>query len=173
MFRGLMDRLVLLVGVLAGGALPSFMQQYRQRLGGRLDQAREQLGDWQALADRLHGGELSALIAHHRQSGDVTFVQEAVLIESVQSEVGALQAAVSAIQGGSWEQLVGMLGHLRGADLQATFALFEPAFPLTPQGISFALIFGGVLWLGWVGGVELLRRFVARRKHARRRFAAS
>lgn len=173
MIRGLMDRLVLLVGVLAGGALPSFMQQYRQRLGGRLDQAREQLADWQALADRLHGGDLSALIAHHRQSGDATFVQEAVLIETVQIEVAALEDAVSAIQGGSWEQLAGMLGHLRMADLQATLALFDPAFPLTPQGISFALLLGGLLWLGWLGAVELLQRAVAHRRHARRRFAAS
>lgn len=173
MIRGLMDRLVLLGGVLAGGALPSFMQQYRQRLGGRLDQAREQLEDWQGLADRLHGGDLAALVAHHRQSGDATFVQEAVLIESVQAEVVALQDAVSAIQGGSWEQLAGMLGHLRTADLQATLTLFEPAFPLTPQGISFALVFGGVLWLGWIGAVELVRHGRARRLHARRRFAAS
>ena len=173
MIGGLLDRMVLLGGVLLGGALPSFMQQYRQRLGGRLDQAREQLAAWQDLADRLHGGDLAALVAHHRASADATFLQEAQLIESVQAEVGALDAAVSAIQGGSWEQLAGMLAHLRAADMQATWSVFEPAFPMTMQGISFALLLGGTFWLLWVGAVGAARHLAARRLRARRRHMVS
>ena len=42
MLRGLLDRLVLLAGTVAGGCVPGFIQQYRQRVGGRLDQVREE-----------------------------------------------------------------------------------------------------------------------------------
>src|SRR2546429_70783 len=38
--RGLFDRLFLVTAVVAGGLLPGFIAQYRQRVGGRLDQAR-------------------------------------------------------------------------------------------------------------------------------------
>jgi hypothetical protein len=38
MIRGLLDRLVLIGGVLVGGCVPGFITQYHQRVGGRLDQ---------------------------------------------------------------------------------------------------------------------------------------
>ena len=37
--RGLIDRLLLLATAIMGGLVPGFISQYRQRLGGRLDQA--------------------------------------------------------------------------------------------------------------------------------------
>ena len=37
--RGILDRIVLVGAILAAGCVPSFIAQYRQRLGGMLDQA--------------------------------------------------------------------------------------------------------------------------------------
>ena len=37
--RGLLDRIVLVAAFIAGGLVPGFITQYRQRVGGRLDQA--------------------------------------------------------------------------------------------------------------------------------------
>ena len=169
--RGLLDRLVLLVGVLAGGVLPGFVQQYRQRIGGRLDEARQQLGEWQALADRLFGADLDALAAHHRQSSDTTFAAEAALIEQTQARVLELEQTLAALQGSLWERTAGFLTHADWMDVQATWSLFQPDFPLHPETLFFALCFGGAVWLLWLGLVRGVVHVAVGRRRERRIFA--
>ena len=53
--RGLIDRLLLICAAVAGGLVPGFISQYRQRLGGRLDQARLDLAPWQKLGLSAEG----------------------------------------------------------------------------------------------------------------------
>ncbi len=60
----ILDRIVLLLAVVAAGCIPSFMVQYRQHLGGRLDQVLADLAPFQAIADRYHGGSLTELIRY-------------------------------------------------------------------------------------------------------------
>ena len=48
--RGLLDRLFFACAIVAGDLVPGFIAQYRQRLGGRLDQALLDLAPWQRLA---------------------------------------------------------------------------------------------------------------------------
>jgi hypothetical protein len=57
--RDILDRIVLLAAVVAAGCIPSFIVQYRQRAGGRLDQVLADLAPFQEIADRNHGGSLS------------------------------------------------------------------------------------------------------------------
>ena len=52
LIRGLVDRVLLICAVVAGGLVPGFISQYRQRLGGMLDQARLDLAPWQRIADQ-------------------------------------------------------------------------------------------------------------------------
>lgn len=167
---GLLDRLVLLLAVYAGGLLPSFILQYRQRMQGRLDQLQQDLAPFQTIADRLHGGDLGALIRHHRGSGDATFVAEAEAILQMQQQAGQLRDAVNAMQGDLARQLFGWLGHLDRADLQATWQIYLPQFPLDAQGLGFALGFGALVWLLWVGAAALLARWFTRSNRARPHF---
>ena len=60
--RGILDRIVLVVAILAAGCVPSFIAQYRQRLGGMLDQAGKDLALFQDIANRFHGGDIQRLI---------------------------------------------------------------------------------------------------------------
>jgi hypothetical protein len=62
--RDILDRIVLLAAVVAAGCIPSFIVQYRQRAGGRLDQALADLTPFQAIADRYHGGSLAELVRY-------------------------------------------------------------------------------------------------------------
>ncbi len=147
LLSGLLDRLLLLLAVAGAGVLPAFVQQYRQRLGGRLDQVNEDLSAWQQIADRLHGGDMRALIQHHRDSGDATFVAAGDALQFMLDQQAELEAALAAMQGSLPEQVWGWLQHLRWNDVEATWALFQPQFPLDPQGLLFALLGGGLLWL--------------------------
>src|SRR5215469_11999703 len=52
LIRGFIDRLLLVCAIVAGGLVPGFIAQYRQRLGGRLDQAQIDLAPWQKIADQ-------------------------------------------------------------------------------------------------------------------------
>src|SRR5579864_4668313 len=100
LLRGLLDRLLLACPVVAGGLVPGFISQYRQRLGGRLDQARLDLAPWQKLADQYQHGDLGALIGYHLKSADPTFRAEGAVIESLAASVEHLQAAVAALHTG-------------------------------------------------------------------------
>lgn len=152
LLSGLLDRLLLLIAVVAAGVLPAFVQQYRQRLSGRLDQINEDLAAWRQIAERLHAGDMQALILHHLDSGDPTFTAEATALQSMLQQAAQLEAAVAAMQGSLTQQVSGWLQHLRWNDLEATWALFQPQFPLDPQGLLFALVGGGLLWLLLLGG---------------------
>ena len=84
--RGILDRIVLVVAILAAGCVPSFIAQYRQRLGGMLDQASKDLALFQDIANRFHGGDIQRLIKHHLASTDPTFRSEGVAMDITASE---------------------------------------------------------------------------------------
>src|ERR1700676_5521217 len=95
--RAILDRMVLLVAVVAAGCIPSFIVQYRQRLGGRLDQVLADLAPFQAIADRNHGGSLDQLIRYHLQSSDATFHQEGAALQAMVQAAAQLRSMLSAL----------------------------------------------------------------------------
>ncbi|MBS0380575.1 MAG: DUF2937 family protein [Proteobacteria bacterium] len=160
--RGLIDRALLVCAIVAGGLVPGFIAQYRQRLGGRLDQARADLEPWQHLADQYHHGDLSALIHYHLGSSDPTFHAEGALIRSLSETVQALQAAADALHGNLLHQLTYLLLHADAGLARATWADFVPTFALSGEGLAFALLFGLALWLVFQGLWSLVARLLAR-----------
>jgi len=103
--RGLFDRLFLVTATVAGGLVPGFIAQYRQRLGGRLDQARLDLEPWQRIADQFYQGDIGKLIQYHLDSKDATFHLEGSVIQSLIATVQRLQGAVDALHGNLFHQL--------------------------------------------------------------------
>ncbi|TLZ48303.1 MAG: DUF2937 family protein [Gammaproteobacteria bacterium] len=100
--HGLLDRLLVVCAVVAGGLVPGFIAQYRQRLGGRLDQARLDLEPWQRLADQFHHGDIRTLIQYHLDSGDAKFHAEGAVIRSLVDTVHQLQSAALAFAVVTW-----------------------------------------------------------------------
>jgi Protein of unknown function (DUF2937) len=145
--RGLLDRIVLICAVIAGGLVPGFIAQYRQRLGGRLDQARIDLAPWQNLANQYYGGSLDKLIQYHLDSSDPKFHAEGAVLRTLVNSVQQLQSAVDALHGSLWQQLGYLSLHTDPALARATLHDWVPTFSLAMDGIVFALAFALCVWL--------------------------
>jgi hypothetical protein len=145
--RGLLDRAVLVAGTVAGGCVPGFIAQYRQRVGGRLDQVIQDLAPFQDIARRLYGGSMDALIRHHLASPDRTFNAEGAAIQAMVNAELRLRGMLEALQGDVWHQLQYLLAHPDRDLLQSTWSAFVPAFTLDGQGILMAIVIGVTLWL--------------------------
>lgn len=149
--RGLFDRLVLIAGVLVGGCIPGFITQYQQRVGGRLDQVRQDLLPFQQIATRYHGGDLHALVTHHLASPDQSFQAEGRAIEDMLDSLARLQAMMDGLAGSVWHQLVYLTGHFDHEIGAATWHNFLPSFNLDPASLMVAGAFGVACWLLFVG----------------------
>ena len=164
--RGLLDRLLLICAVVTGGLVPGFMAQYRQRLGGRLDQARLDLAPWQKIADQYFHGDLGQLIQHHLASKDPAFHSEGAVISALMSTVQRLQSEAAALHGNLFRQIAYLALHTDPGIARATLTDWVPTFGLSTEGILFALAFAVALWLvfqaGWsltaMGGRQLSTR---------------
>ena len=165
--RGLLDRLLLVGAVVAGGLVPGFIAQYRQRLGGRLDQARLDLEPWQHIADQLYQGNIEQLIQFHLHSGDPTFRSEGAVIGALVTTVRQLQGAVDALHSGLLHQVGYLALHADPGLVRATFSDWVPAFALSAEGLTFAVLFALAVWLLFHGMWWLLggRRRLGRSRH--------
>ena len=112
--------------------LPAFLQQYLQRLGGHVDEARLSLSQITA------GAQVSTLDAPTLQA----------LTVSLEQRASALAAGEQAINGASAS--LRPLVFLREFDMDiaaATLRAFEPAVPLSITGLVYALV--GIV-AGWL-----------------------
>jgi hypothetical protein len=149
--RALLDRIVLLAAVVAAGCIPSFIVQYRQRLGGRLDQVLADLSPFQQIANRNHGGSLTELIRYHLASTDATFHQEGAALQSMVQSSERLRAMLAGLDTDLVHQCAYLLLHHDGELLRATWGGYQPGFTLDLQSVLFALAVGVVLWALFLG----------------------
>lgn len=160
MIRGLLDRIVLVGGTIAGGCVPGFIVQYRQRVGGRLDQVVADLAPFQEIANRLHGGSLDDLIRHHLESIDPTFRAEGQAIQAMVDAEVRLRGMVDALQGSLIDQLLYLIPHHDREIVAAVWQQHVPTFALDLHGLAIAVIIGMTCWLLflllWTVGAALL-----------------
>lgn len=145
--RGILDRIILVIGVVAAGCIPSFIAQYRQRVGGRLDQVLQDMAPFQAIANQFHHGSLQKLIKYHLASADQTFHDEGAALQGMVDSAEQLRQALLALNTDLFHQLVYMLTKADPLIARATWEIFSPAFNLTPQSVVFALVVGVAFWL--------------------------
>lgn len=147
LIRGLVDRVLLICAAVAGGLVPGFISQYRQRLGGMLDQAKLDLAPWQKIADQYFHGDLAGLIQYHFASKDPTFHAEGAAISSLVASVQRLQSELAALHGSVFRQATYLAFHADPMVARATLGDWVPTFGLSTDGIAFALIFALCLWI--------------------------
>ena len=148
---GLLDRAVLLVGTTLGACVPGFVVQYRQRVGGRLDQVELDLTPFREIARQQHGGSLDALIQHHLQSSDSTFHAEGSAIQAMVDAEASLRAMMDALQGSVLHQLAWLIPHYDRGIARATWHSWVPSINLEASSILVALLIGVTLWLVFLG----------------------
>ena len=145
--RGLIDRILLVCAIVTGGLVPGFLAQYRQRLGGRLDQARLDLAPWQKIADRFFGGHLHELISYHLASPVAPIHAEGAVIEQLVHSVQQLNEEMAALHGSLYHQVWYLALHPDPALLRATASAWVPTFGLSGPALLFAVVFAGCAWL--------------------------
>ena len=147
--RGIVDRVVLVAGIVAAGCVPSFIAQYRQRVGGRLDQVIQDLAPFQAIANQFHHGSLQELILYHLASPDSTFHSEGAAIQAMVNSAEQLRNALEALNTDLFHQLVYLLTRIDPLIARATWESFAPSFNLTAESVIFAVIAGTLIWLAF------------------------
>jgi hypothetical protein len=158
LIRGILDRIILVAGVVAAGCIPSFIAQYRQRVSGRLDQVLQDLAPFQTVANQFHHGSLQELINYHLASADHTFHDEGTALQAMVDSAEQLRQALSALNTDLFHQLIYMVGKADPLIARATWDIFAPAFNLTPQSVVFALVVGVIVWLVFLAVWILIER---------------
>jgi len=158
--RGILDRIVLVSSIVAAGCIPSFIAQYRQRVGGRLDQVIQDLAPFQEIANQFHHGSLQELIQHHLASTDSTFHNEGAAILAMVNSAEQLRRALEALNTDLFHQLVYLITKIDPPIARATWDAFLPAFNLTAESVIFAFIVGVTVWLVFFAVWYVLARLI-------------
>lgn len=136
---GLLDRALCVIGTVIFSQVPEFMQQYLQRLGGHLDEARRQLQQFHQVAAQS-GLTLDRLIQQTTQNADTAVAKLGGVMTDAITRVESLEAAQSAMQQASlWSRPFVFLRHSDPDIANATWAIFKPAVPTTVEGLVYAL----------------------------------
>lgn len=138
-FDSLIDRILCVLGAILFSQVPEFMQQYLQRLGGHLDEARRQLAVFQQTAAQA-GLSLDQFISQTGSNPDTSVARLGGVMSGTAERVSSLQSAHDALlHSALWERPFIFVRHLDVQIARATGAVYQPAVPTTPEGIVYAV----------------------------------
>jgi hypothetical protein len=164
MIGRLLNGLAATLGAAGFAQFPAFLQQYLQRLGGRLDQARLDVA--RLLEDaRSQGQTLEAYLAELGASGSGaaagTAERELARVEAVHDLEAAYQALA---QAEPMARPTAFLAHFDAGIAQETLKVFAPAVPVTGEALVYAGAGILVALLALAGGESGYRGAVKRIK---------
>ncbi|WP_232767352.1 DUF2937 family protein [Geminisphaera colitermitum] len=149
----LVDRVVCILGAVSFSQGPEFIQQYTQRLGGHLDEARRQLEQFSKMAREL-GMSLDGLIEHSARGADPVSAKFGEVVVSTRERVESLAAAEQALRDASlWDRPFVFLRHLDWQIAEGTWQAYKPAVPTTLEGLTYGGV-GLVIALGLYWGIS-------------------
>ncbi len=135
---GFLDRVLCVAGAVIFSQIPEFIQQYLQRLGGHLDEARRQLAHFRHVAAES-GLTLERLIDQTRTNADPAVAKLSGVMTETATRVRELEQAQAAISGASlWSRPFVFLQHMDRGIAHATWNIFQPAVPTTAEGFFYA-----------------------------------
>jgi hypothetical protein len=136
----LIDRILCVVGAVVFSQAPEFMQQYLQRLGGHLAEARRQLAQFEELA-RQAGRTVQQLAAQYATNADPTVVGMGRLISETETRVGVLSASEVALRDASvWGRPFVFLQQIDWEIARGASGVYKPAVPTTLEGLLYSLV---------------------------------
>lgn len=162
--EGLFDRLLCVLGAVAFTQVPEFIQQYLQRLGGHLDEARRQLESFTQVA-AMSNLTLPQLVERTAQNSDEAVAKLSGVMREAMERVDHLSAAMDAIRNASaWTRPFVFLRHLDPAIAKATWAIYKPAVPTTVEGLVYAGFGVLVIWGLYYGLIRYPVTAILRRR---------
>lgn len=138
--------LVLAFGAITGSQLPEFAQQYRQRLGGAVDELRAFVQRFDADA-QSQGLTREAALARHAANPDELFRKRGVAMVETVERMSRLDRQLGEMMNDN--SLVRLTAFASRADREiarATFSAYEPAMPVTAEGGILASIGAILAW---------------------------
>jgi hypothetical protein len=165
-------RIALAIGLLCGllgTQWPEFSQQYRQRLGGALDELKRIVAVFDAEA-ASHSLSPAEGIVRLKDNPDPLARERGADIESDKEREARIERALAEMRdAGPLRRLTVMISDLDAPTASQTLRDFEPAAPLTSE----ALIVGALAWISGWGATHLCAWPIRRRWQARRGKAAA
>jgi len=135
---GLVDRVLAVAGAALFAQAPEFFQQYLQRLGGHLDEARRQLTLFEHTAAQA-GATLDQFIRQTAANGDPAVARLADVMSAASERVERLAHAYASLHdAGAWTRPFVFLRDFDHAIVRATVHAFRPAMPVTLEGLCYA-----------------------------------
>ena len=163
----LLDRALCVVGAIAFSQFPEFMQQYLQRLGGHLDEARRQLEQFRHAAAQS-GLTLDQLIHQTSTNSDAAVARLGGVMTAAVDRVHDLETTQFALLHASvWTRPFVFFRHVDPGIARNTWTIFKPAVPTTPEGLGYALLGIFVLLGVYHLGIKWPVRRIVRRRRAR------
>ena len=143
-----------LLGGVAASQAPEFVQQYRQRLGGAVDELARVVARFEADAATA-GQTRDVALARLRANPDRLASLQGEAMQGHIDRLARLQGQQARLrEAGPFARLAVYLAEPDGELTRATFHDFEPALPVTSEGLAAAA--GGFLVL-WCGALLLAR----------------
>jgi hypothetical protein len=138
-FDRVIDRLLCVAGAVLFSQAPEFMQQYLQRLGGHLAEARRQLALFQQTAAES-GLSLERFINQTAANADPAVAKLGDVMTAAVDRTASLQIAHDTLfHAASWDRPFVFLRHFDASIARATAAAYQPAIPTTAEGLVYAL----------------------------------
>jgi len=167
-----LDRALCVIGAVLFSQIPEFFQQYLQRLGGHLDEARRHLDQFREAAAQT-GVTVDQLASTASAQRDASVARLGAVIRNASARVESLASAEGALRGASlWTRPFVFLRHCDAQIVGATWSVFRPAVPTTVEGLVYAAV-GMVLMLALYHGAVRYPLRRAQRARASRRIAAA
>ncbi len=129
---------------------PEYSQQYRQRLGGTIDELHRVIARFDADAS-AHNETQETAIARLRANPDTLVSKQGVAMQANVERLGRLQDHRDAMmQAGPFARIALMLRDGDQDVMEAAYRDFEPAMPVTEEGllstaIGFVAVWGSIL----------------------------
>ncbi|WP_134496122.1 DUF2937 family protein [Microvirga pakistanensis] len=157
-----------LLGGVAASQGPEYGQQYRQRLGGTIDELTRVIARFDADA-AANGETQEGAIARLRSNPDDLVSRQGIAMQGNVERLGRLQThRETMMQAGPFARIALMARDGDRDVMEATFRDFEPAMPVTEEGLLATAIGFLAVW----GGILLLAGFLRSLRRSRTRSAA-
>ncbi len=162
-----------LLGGVTASQGPEFAQQYRQRLGGAVDELRQVVQRFDTDA-QVSGETRESAIARLRSNTDDFVSRQGAAMQANVERLGRLEAHRAAMmEAGSFSRIALLVRDGDTDILEAVSRDFEPAVPVTEEGLlsaaaGFIAVWGGLLLLS-----GFLRSLFRRRRQQRKPVQAS
>jgi len=161
----------LFVAVL-GSQLPEFSQQYRQRLGGAVDEIKRAVAAFEAEAEN-QSLTFEQAVERLKENADPLARQRAADMEADAARERRLEAAQADMAGaGPLMRLLAMLRDFDPEIAHRAYEAYEPAVPITQEGWIVALAGFVIGWLATHMSLWPVRRRLADRRLRRAALAA-